>query len=203
VFDTVRVTAGPACRPDCPVVIVASGDIALDTPDRFSDFLRRSAVPGQTRNVVLVHSAGGNVAGALRLGQIWRQLGTTVIVARPVGATSIFDPDAGRARGLAPAHCASACVFALMGARRRIIPDRSLVAVHQTHRIFFERDAADMTRVVRRVVGSDAISDQLRAYARAMGVRTELVSLAQSTPPTRIRVLSKAEMRRFGLANTR
>jgi hypothetical protein len=199
-FTLVRVTAPGLCNPQCPVVIEARGDIAVDSGKRFMDFLQSATIGAANRNVVLVHSPGGNVYGALQLGQIWRRLGATVIVARP----SRKGLEAGRtAAGLAPGHCASACVFALMGGTRRLVPSRSLVAVHQTHRVFFERDGSDASRLVRRVVGSTAISNELRAYAQGMGVSPDLIALAQSTPPTRIRILSKAEMRRFKLENAR
>jgi hypothetical protein len=199
-FALVRVAAPGLCRPHCPVVIEARGDISVDSGKRFMDFLQSTALGTANRNVVLVHSPGGNVYGALQLGQMWRRLGATVIVARPLRAGL----EAGRtAAGLGPAHCASACVFALMGGTRRLVPNRSLVAVHQTHRVFFERDGSDASRVVRRLVGSTAISNELRAYAQGMGVSPELIALAQSTPPTRIRILSKAELRRFRLEKSR
>jgi hypothetical protein len=188
-FQAVRLQNPAACRPACPVVIVADGEITDQTAQDFVAFVRGTLQQASPRNVVLVNSPGGNVRGSIELGRVWRQLGTVVIVARPTADGT----------GLAASRCFSACVFAIMGARKRLIPSQSRLAVHQMHTIQFERDIAEGGRVNRQLVGSNNGEHILRQYARSMGIDPAIVSLAQSIPPSAIHVLRDAEIRRYRL----
>src|SRR5437660_6605798 len=110
------------CGNQCAQAIVADGEITNSTPQEFLSFVSRN-VQGNVRSVVFLNSAGGRVVASMELGQLFRKLGVAAIVAR-----------AGQTYGgtaLAAGHCYSACVYALMGGRKRVIPPQSKVGVHR------------------------------------------------------------------------
>lgn len=194
-FRVLSVENAVACRPKCPAVIVAQGEIVANSDREFIDFVRQN-LGKSPRNIVLIHSPGGSVHGALKLGLTWRQLGTTVIVARP--SSDGGGPGATSTDGLAAARCLSACTFAIMGAKTRIIPAQSMVGVHQTHTIQYEREIGENSTLTK-LMGSNRDSELLRRYTKAMGVDPAIVALAQSIPPQSLHVLTRAEIKRFRL----
>jgi hypothetical protein len=182
------------CTNVCPRAIAAEGTIQLDEPQRLADFIRQYAGAGVPR-VLLLHSPGGNVAGALKLGLGLRRLGIRTVVAR-VGQTSSGAP------ALGTAVCASACVFALMGGPSRVVPSGSRIVVHAA------RNYGGLTRDPSGAGYIEAHSDPavvmslLQQYAGAMGVNPAFVGLTQSVPHESARVLTNAEVRRFRLATS-
>jgi hypothetical protein len=188
------------CAGRCPQAIVAEGTVQVDEPRRLAAFAARVAgETGSVPNTLLLHSPGGNLAGALRLGYGLRRLGLRTVVAR-VGRGADDRAGDGAAR-LGTGVCASACVLVLMGGQERLVPSGSRVAVHAARR------AGGLTR---DILGSGTIDPQLddgsvlsllHRYARDMGVDPALMSLAQSVPHESARILSPAEISRFGLAS--
>ena len=183
------------CVERCPQAIVAEGTVQVDEPRRLAAFAARAgAATGTVPSTLLLHSPGGNLAGALRLGYGLRKLGLRTVVAR-VGR----GPGGGPRLGTGV--CASACVLVLMGGQERLVPAGSRVAVHAAKR------AGGLTR---DILGSGTIDPQvdegsvlglLHRYARDMGVDPALMSLAQSVPHESARLLSPAEISRFRLAS--
>ena len=177
------------CSRDCAQAVVAEGTIELDEPERLASFLQQmGVVPG----TLVLHSPGGNLAGALKLGQGLRRLGTRTVVAR----VSRSQPAV-----LTTGVCASACVYALMGGRDRVVPSGSKIVVHAAKRYGgFERDIAGSGYIDAGMDGG-AVLGLLNDYAQRMGVDPAVMSLAQSVPHESARVLSPAEVNRFRLAS--
>jgi hypothetical protein len=194
-FETVRLEHPTLCRKECPTVIIARGRITAETPDLFADYLRANIRQKGLRNVVFVESTGGVVLSSMMLGLIWRTLGTTVIVGQPVVT------QAGHALGMRPAHCDSACVYALMGAKQRQVVPGSRLEIHQMFQIAFERDPALGQTVSRRVSSnSQDMVTKLRLYARKMGVKPALIDYAQAIPSYSSQPLTPREITSFKLA---
>ena len=185
------------CTERCPQAIVAEGTVQADEPQRLAAFAARAA--GQTGSIpstILLHSPGGNLAGAVRLGYGLRKLGLRTAVARVGRVAGDGTPRIGAG------VCASACVIVLMGGQERLVPSGSRVAVHSAKRV---------GNLTRDILGSGTIDPQLddgsvlgllHRYARDMGVDPALMSLAQSVPHESARILSPAEIAQFHLAST-
>jgi hypothetical protein len=190
VFDDGR------CVDRCPQAIVAEGAVQVDEPQRLVAFVRQiSATTNAIPRTLLLHSPGGNLAGALQLGYGLRRLGLRTVVAR-VGRGA-----EGQALQLGTGVCASACVIVLMGGQERLVPSGSRIAVHAAKRSGgLTRDILGSGYIDGQVDGS-SVSGLLQRYARDMGVDPALMILAQSVPHESARVLSPAEISRFRLAS--
>ena len=160
--------------------IVAIGQITMDTPAEFA------AVPAAPGTPVYLNSPGGNVGAAVSLGSLFRSRGITAVVA---GVT---------ADGMAvPGGCYSACVYALVGASRRVVPGRSRVGIHR-----MQAATEDLTGPYERAEHRAAAST-LMGYTARMGVDPSMISSAERTPSASIHVLSPRELRRWGVATGR
>jgi hypothetical protein len=191
-FDIATLGDGK-CGGQCPRVIAASGQIGEDSADAFIAFVGAQARAGDVKSIVLLDSPGGKVMAAMDFGRVLRRLGMAVIVARPTEQTAAMG-------ALAPARCYSACVYALMGGRKRVIPAGSLVGVH---RMFAYSTSFDMSEFafVREISLDDGeMRDALARYSRSMGVSADLITLAERTSNDRLRLLSRAEIARWRLA---
>jgi hypothetical protein len=189
-FRLAKVEAGN-CGADCAEIIVAEGVIEEDTPQAFVDFLNSAAADRRARGVVLLSSPGGHVAASMELGAALREMGAAVIVARSFRA--------GGRDMTAPGQCMSACVYALMGGIRRIVPPDSSVGVHRMSR----QEATGAGRELRaptRTFASDDLVGALAEYAAQMGVNPEVIRTAERISPDDIHILSGAELRRWRLA---
>jgi hypothetical protein len=174
--------ADPSCGGNCPKIIVASGEIALDSDARFIRFIRSEVLPQKITSVVLMSSPGGNLVGSLKLGAVIRQLGFSVMVGQVSGGRFLS------------ARCFSACAYTLAGGRSRIVPEGSQVGVHK---------AWTNERPMRDIVGSGNIgarvsvegySPVVERYLKLMGVSQQLMALADATPSTDIRILTRSEL---------
>jgi hypothetical protein len=129
------------CGSQCAQAIVADGEITNATPQEFLSFVAQN-LQGNVRAVVFLNSPGGRVVASMELGQLFRKLGVAAIVAR-----------AGQTYGgtaLASGHCFSACVYALMGGRKRIIPPQSKVGVHRMFQYQATLDPAGGAAIYRQ-----------------------------------------------------
>ena len=123
----------------------------------------------------------------MQLGEMFRKAGAAVVVARVGG------------EGFTAARCFSACVYALMGARKRVIPPGSQVAIHRM--VMFERMGGDNDApALSRTYAHPAMLERLSAYARKMGVNQELIFSAERVASDQVHVVSAKEMRRWRLA---
>ena len=160
--------------------IVAVGQITMDTPSEFA------AVPVSPGTQVYLNSPGGNVGAAVSLGNLFRSRGVTAVVA---GVTET---------GVSmPGSCYSACVYALVGASRRVVPGRSRVGIHR-----MQAATEDLTGSYERAEHRAAAST-LMGYTARMGVDPSMIASAERTPSASIHVLTQRELRRWGVANGR
>ena len=160
--------------------IVAIGQITMDTPSEFA------AVPVAPGTQVYLNSPGGNVGAAVSLGSLFRSRGVTAVVAS-VAESGVSMPGA----------CYSACVYALVGASRRVVPVRSRVGIHR-----MQAATEDLTGSYERAEHRAAAST-LMGYTARMGVDPSMIASAERTPSASIHVLSARELRRWGVANSR
>jgi hypothetical protein len=180
------------CGRRCPNVVVADGVIEPDTPEVFVDFARQAAHAPNLKAVMLLNSPGGNVVASMEFGVKLRQLGMAAIVAS-------YGGDGMRA-GPTPGQCVSACVYALMGAVRRVAPPQSRVALHRMSApkdVHLGRGGAG---AVARRLADPRLVGIVERYARQMGVSADVVMQAESLQPDHVRTLSAREMRRWRLA---
>jgi hypothetical protein len=184
------------CGSKCPQVIAASGEIDEGSADNFLRFVRENVRSGVMHGIVLLDSPGGHVVAAMELGLTIRKLGMAVIVARP-GAESAATGD------LFSGKCYSACVYALMGGRKRVIPPQSKVGVHRMFNYETNFNLAEGGFVRERYVDDGDMRDKLARYTTTMGVSSGLINLAEHTSPDVIHVLTPAEIARWRLGSRR
>jgi hypothetical protein len=185
---------GRSCGGRCPRVIVADGIIEEDTPETFVDFLKSVADAPTLRDVVVLNSPGGRVVASMRLGSALRKLRAAVIVARFGGDNDEVDaPTAGQ--------CMSACVYALMGGARRVVPPASRLGIH---RMSSQENSGGVGRFFAPPSPSYAspdMVDALAGYAAQMGVSPTVIRVAERIPPEEIHIISPNELRRWRLAS--
>jgi hypothetical protein len=180
---------GDRCGSRCPQMIVAEGEITSSTPDDFVRFVRRQDSNPNARGVVLLNSSGGRVGAAMQLGQMFRTAGAAVIVGR-AGQT-----------GVAPGYCYSACVYALIGAKKRVIPNSSRIGIHRM--VAMERGGThpDDVSAYQRVYATPDLVKRLSDYAGKMGVSRELIHTAERVSHERLRIVTPQEIRRWKLGS--
>lgn len=162
--------------------IQASGEISETSPRRFEEAVKTGG------NFVALDSSGGDVLAALKLGYLFRQHGVFVTIA----ASQRESQNSHASWRQVPGLCASACVYAALGAISRTVPDGSRVGVHQVF------DAREMRTELGTGKGdvsrTQALVGLLAAYVNQMGADGSLVFLASSTGPTGIHWLSRGEL---------
>jgi hypothetical protein len=181
------------CGAGCPNVVVADGVIEPDTPQAFVDFAREAARSQNLKSVMLINSPGGNVVASMEFGERLRQLGMAAIV-----ASYGYD---GMHAGPTAGECVSACVYALMGAVKRIAPEQSHVALHRMSVSYSETPTRGRPGTVSRRLADGRLVDVVAKYARQMGVNPEVVRQAERGDPDHVQLLSAGEMRRWRLAS--
>ena len=150
------------CGYHCPNVVVADGVIEPDTPQAFADFAREAAHAQNLKALMLINSPGGNVVASMEFGANLRRLGMAAIVAG-------YGYDGAHA-GPTPGECVSACVYALMGAVRRVAPAQSRVALHRMSVTMPKCRRAAASGGVERKFADPRLVDIVSRYARQMGV---------------------------------
>ena len=196
-FELVPFGDGASCGSKCPEVISAVGEITSSTPREFLDFVKSHINDDRMRSIVFLHSPGGSVAASMRLGEMFRKTGVAAVVARLIRLGAGAD-----AGGMAvPAgRCFSACVYAFMGGRKRVVPPSSLVGIH---RMSFDESERDMTTLETRTwrkLGTPDFVAQLSNYAASMGVSRDLIATAERVSPDDIHIVTPTELRRWRLA---
>lgn len=181
------------CGAKCPQIIVAEGEIVDRTPRDFIDFLRSQKLGNNVYAVVLMNSPGGRVVASMELGRLLRRAGAAVVIAKPV-------EQSGAEMRFASGRCYSACVYALMGAKKRVVPPQSRVGIHRM--FLYERvGQLDGTTKMTKTFAQDEMVNKLGEYAGMMGVSRELVYTAEKTPSETFRLLTPQEIRRWHLAS--
>jgi hypothetical protein len=192
-FRVIGLDAGN-CRSRCPRVIAAQGEIGEGTPGAFLNFVSENVRSGDLHGILLLDSPGGKVVASMELGQALRRLGMAVIVARPAAE------QASQNMALVSGRCYSACVYALMGGRKRVIPPQSRVGIH---RMFNYSTSFDFSEglVRERNYDDGGMRAMLARYASGMGVSPELVNLAERTSPDQLYMLSGPDIARWRLGS--
>lgn len=133
-----------------------------------------SAILSDRPVIVTMDSVGGDVAAAIGIGGALRYAGAEVRV--PRGAT-----------------CVSSCVLVLAGGSRRVVEAGAYVGVHQFYGAPADATPAEVESYTQRV------SANILDHLRAMGISSEVFTIASRVPPSEMRALSVDELRRFGL----
>jgi hypothetical protein len=183
------ILAARQCGGDCPQVVAAEGEIVEDTPDVFARFLRAHIGSAPLRGILLIDSPGGKVIASMELGQELRRLGMAVVVARV----------AAEGGPLVSGRCYSACVYALMGGLKRVIPRQSRVGVHRMFNYVDGVDPMSGETLRERRYADGGMRKALSRYSASMGVSRDLIALAERTSPDRVHLLSAAEIARWRL----
>jgi hypothetical protein len=210
-----------ACGPRCSEWIAADGAIDAGTPQRLRALLAKLHKSGKRTPPIYFYSPGGNVDASVELGRVMRAhkmkaaLGRTV----PQGC----DPTALRdktcdallrsGRELTAelrtnrALCVSACVYAFIGAAEREVAPGASLGVHsmQITRTMIRKNyqgkilAMSKTKITGDAPSIREAHGRVARYAAEMGIGRELVDAAAATPFEKVRVLTRAEIVRFGI----
>jgi len=195
-FKMVSIGDPAKCGAKCLKVMQATGQIELDTAEQFAKFLLSQHDADELKGVVFIQSPGGVVEGAYKLGFLFRELGLTVVVAQ----ASDLRRD-GKAGRMVSAQCYSACVFAMMGGKKRIVPPQSKVGVHAIFSNRYELDPLHVDPPFKKVRAGEAVNEIARKYAKLMGVSPELINLSETVEPSSFLVLSQKQISRYHLAS--
>jgi hypothetical protein len=196
-FRLVSVGNPTRCGNGCPAVIAAAGEITDRTPYDFRSFVQNNVGRTDLHAIVFLDSPGGKVVAAMELGRIWRRLGVAVIVGRA-------DPSQPRSvTEFLAARCLSACVYALIGAKKRVIPPASIVGIHRM--FFYEGEAGPIGdgTALRRHYDNGGMKAMLSHYTGRMGVSPALIAMAERISSDHLHILSRAEIARYNLGSAR
>jgi hypothetical protein len=173
--------ADPACS-GC-ITVLAQGVIGFGTPDDLEHFLDKLAPVG--RVTVEFDSPGGYALGAFGLGNLIRSRHLDTSVSRHL------EPEE---RQEAISECYSACGYAFLGGRRRVVAEDASYGVHQARSAV----VAPWVTLLQPLTGG--VSDlMISSYIEDMGIETELLALANRYAPREMHVLSRAELVRYGV----
>jgi len=158
----------------CQLIVPIRGRIGPDRLRLVRASLRRcdDARRALHREVTLhveVDSEGGEMFAAMEIGRVLRGADASIAIER--GAV-----------------CNSACVFVLMGAKRRSLARGARVGIHRPSLSEGGRDA-----------DVDALADQIGWYAKQMDVSPAIASAIMVVPSEGMRFLTVAELDAFGI----
>ncbi len=196
-FELVPFGDPAKCGDNCPLVVSATGDIGAQTPRDFYKFVIDNVNNPRVRSVVFIHSPGGGVEASMDLGRMFRKTGVLAVVARVAPAP----PGRGPALAVPGARCYSACVYALMGAKKRVVPVDAIVGIHRMHYDTFSRDLDTGDSAGKRTFGTGDFVAVLAKYASSMGVSRELIYSAEKVAPDKIHIVTPQELRKWRLGS--
>ena len=145
---------------------------------------------------MLLDSPGGRVLASMEFGKALRRVGAAAIVAGVSG-------DGEGSVALTNAQCFSACVYALMGASKRVIPSSSLIGIHRMFAYEADVDSSGEVESVHRRYDDGRMRSYLQEYSSEMGVSPGLISAAEHISSDHLKILSRSEIRRYHLGATR
>ena len=152
-------------------VMLLSGFIAPGSSDRFE-----AALDGETVDTIALHSPGGVVTEALRMGEL----------VRARGFDTLLVPDAA---------CASACPLILFAGVERTVSRRAWVGMHQA--AFTDSGLMSGAEAARQV---QAIQGEILAHTAAMGVDPRVQTHALQTPPEEVYYLLPEQVEEYRVA---
>lgn len=204
-----------ACGEGCDTWIAAEGAFESGTAERLQALIKRIPAPAPP---IYFHSPGGNVEPALAIGRLLHKNGMTAGVSRTIPESCAGEregSDACRAAKRsgktvaaelrsAGAVCASACVYALIGAKTRLVPPDAALGVHASKVVIVRVTGAarlprgDELAAMQKARFAESLAE-LRRYVRDMGIDTRLVDLAFKIPHERVRLLGRNEIAGLGI----
>ena len=180
----------------CAAVIAATGEITQATPAAFQAFVEQTYGGNARGVVVLLDSMGGKVVASMELGLLMRQLGAEAVVA---GVAS----DGAGGAVITNGQCFSACVYAFMGARKRVVPSRSQIGTHRMFMVEQSLDASGLVLLRRRRFDNGDMRSFLMRYSSEMGINPAIIAQAEKIPSDQLHILSRSEIHRYHLASSR
>ena len=158
---------------DCRLIIKGKGSIDNGALNRFNEVSAAATQRmGQQVDTVVLESLGGDLRESLLLGVTFRNRGLTTEVAPQT-------------------VCASACAYAFLGGRTRILAPDSYLGVHR----FAAAGQDPGSDVSQRMVS--LLSD----YIRGMGVSESLLQLASQAGPSSMARVSFAQAQDWNVIN--
>jgi hypothetical protein len=190
------VSADPACKPNCPEWLSAEGQIAPGTARAFAEAVEK--LKGR-RLPILIHSPGGSVADAGAMGELIREKGLAVAVARTL-ITNCPDaspkcPDGPGSAITGGAMCASACALVLAGGVERLASPSARIGVHQITTLVSETEGLAHLKSTHKIYEQRGVDAAVAAFLDAMGVGDPVMTLMRKTWAASIRWLSPAELK--------
>jgi hypothetical protein len=195
-FRLVPLSDPTRCGTDCVEVISAVGEITDSTPNDYVNFLSTHVDDKRLRALVFFSSPGGKVLASMKLGELLRSSGATAVVAR----VRASEPGSGHNAYIAPSACYSACVYALMGGRKRVVPPHSIAGIHRMFDYVGAPDSDSIDHQRQKVYDTGTLGAVLEKYAGVMGVSPEVVAKAETVSSDSIHIVTAKEMRRWRLA---
>lgn len=123
--------------------------------------------------IVGLNSTGGDVESAIEIGRIMRKNNAIVIIAEPW-------------------KCYSSCVYLLAGATQRQVYGN--VGIHRIYKIDDTVTApSDQKKIQKK------IEKVIKQYFEEMNIPTELYDESMRVPPEKNRILTSAELSKYGL----
>jgi hypothetical protein len=156
--------------------LIATGTIEPGTAKDFAAEIEKRG--GYVKTVVL-HSPGGSVTDALKIGRLIREKGF---------ATQV---DAGR-------YCASSCPLVFAGGVERRAGDKARIGVHQVSA--YVRDGATPLRASDGMDSAQRVSAECQRYLRDMGVDLQVWMHAMETPKEKLFYFKPEELLALKLA---
>lgn len=159
--------------PDLGRIMIAEGAITLGDADRFETALDNAAPPP---DILALHSPGGSVRDALRIGDMVREGGLKTMMT-------------------ADATCASACPLILFSGTERLISRDAWVGMHQSYLV-------DVSLVTTRQAVADIqfLQGDVLEHTKRMGVDPAVHIHAFQTPPESIYYLVEDELTEYSVA---
>lgn len=206
-----------ACGPGCGEWIAADGKFDASTPGRMRALLGRL---GKRKLPIYFTSPGGSVDAAIEVGRLMRRTGMQAAVGRTIPQGC--DPNQRREKACdaimrsgreltaelrTRAACASACVYALLGAPVREVALDAALGIHSisvTRTLTLKRQdgtilAMKSTRLPGNSTSTRDAHEKVVRYAAEMGVGRALIDAAAAVPFEKIRALSREEIASFGI----
>ena len=191
-FRAVRIGDPRLCGATCPDVIAATGQITPSTPGQFLEFIHQNYDRRNLHAVVFIDSPGGRVLASMEFGTMLRKIGAAAVVA------GVY-PNGSGGSVMTNGQCFSACVYALMGARKRVIPATSQVGIHRMFVYDDSVDASGTTLLRHRRYDNGDMRSYLMDYSAEMGVSPALIAAAEHVPSNTLHILTRSEIRRWHL----
>jgi hypothetical protein len=200
-----------ACGPGCGEWIAADGSIDSAAPQRLRALL---APLGKRKLPIFFHSPGGLGGAAMEIGRILRERGMTAGVSRtiPAGCVGASEPNCQTLKHSGQvlaaelydfAGCNSGCVYALAGAKVRLVPPSAKLGVHSARIVQYYRDGRGKAPLPRDPSTHDKsrldeLNAQLRRYLQTMQIGAGLFEVTSKTPHEQVYLLNRDEIAAFG-----